>query len=49
MPLSAGTRLGRTFLMIKDPSTAAQNTARRGMIVVVNWFDELQQRMAAAR
>jgi hypothetical protein len=35
--------------MIKDPSTAVQNTPRRGMIVIVNWFDELQQHMAAAR
>jgi serine/threonine protein kinase len=40
---------GQKFLMIKDPATTNANTTRRSMIVVLNWFAELQQRVPAAK
>jgi hypothetical protein len=33
--------------MIKQPAAANQNSTPRSMVVVLNWLEELQQRVAA--
>ena len=39
-------RDGQKFLMIKDNASGGQNTQPASIVVVLNWFEELRQRVA---
>ena len=40
---------GQRFLMIKDGPTGEQNPTPANIVVVLNWFEELNQRVPASR
>lgn len=40
---------GQRFLMIKENVAANQNTTRAGIVVVLNWFEELKAKVPAGK